>query len=66
MKPSKEQDVLKESIALMETKLAKKLILANKKSVSKNEEIEINSKDLILVNNNSACNTKKEEFLRRN
>ncbi|RTY97498.1 hypothetical protein EKL98_15960, partial [Flavobacterium bomense] len=63
MKPTKEQDILKESIALMETKLARKLILANKKSVSKNEEIEINSKDLILVNNELGLQYKERGIL---
>lgn len=50
MKPVNETDLMKESIALMETKLARKLSLASKKLVLKNEEIEKNSKELILAN----------------
>lgn len=50
MKPVYETEILKESIALMETKLAKKLKLVGKKSVCKNEEIEKNAKDLIFAN----------------
>jgi len=50
MKPINETDLMKESIALMETKLARKLSLASKKLALKNEEIEKNSKVLIQAN----------------
>ncbi len=47
MKPVYEAEILKESIALMETKLARKFLLAGNESVYKNEEIEKNAKDLM-------------------
>jgi hypothetical protein len=50
MKSINETEILKESIALMEKKLDRKLFLASKKLVCKNEEIERNSKELIMAN----------------
>lgn len=51
MVPIKEHEILKESIALMEIKLAKKLTLANKKLALKNYKIEKSAKKLTLANN---------------
>jgi len=50
MKPVQETDIMKESIALMETKLARKLVLSGNKMVCKKEEIENSAKELILAN----------------
>jgi hypothetical protein len=50
MKELKETEILKDSIALMETKIAGKLHLASNKLESKNVEIEKKSKELIHAN----------------
>jgi signal transduction histidine kinase len=50
MKPINETDILKESIVLMENKLAEKLFLTNKKLVRKTAEIEERAKESISAN----------------
>jgi signal transduction histidine kinase len=50
MKPVNEIDILKESIVLMENKLAVKLMKANRELDSKNVEIEKSAAELILAN----------------
>ena len=50
MKTDNENELYKDSIALMETKLARKLFLANKKLACKNAEIEKRAAELILAN----------------
>ncbi|WP_281298327.1 diguanylate cyclase [Flavobacterium limnophilum] len=51
MKTIIENDVLKESVSMMEIKLARKLFLGNKKAESKKAEIEKTAKELIIANN---------------
>jgi signal transduction histidine kinase len=52
MKAINENDVLKKSIAMMEKKLARKLILANKKEEFEKAEIEIFLDESLIENNN--------------
>lgn len=51
MEAINENDVLKESIVMMEEKLARKLFFVNKKELQKNAEIEKNASESIKANN---------------
>jgi len=50
MKPDNEAAIMKEYIALMETRIARKLVLSGNKTLCKKEEIENSTKELILAN----------------